>query len=389
LLVLAFFLGLFTGVGLLRYNGSEPVNLIYYLAAVFVLPLMTMTLSLLAMLRAGSTGALLVHLSPAYWMENILLMLPGKRKAFFEKITLNPLLLNWIVIRRSQELALVFSLGLFLALLWVVSSEDIAFAWSTTLQVSADEFHRLLRAIALPWREWLPQAVPSIELIERSHYFRLGGAVSDQMVTYASKMGEWWKFLAMTTLVYAILLRLFFFLGASWGLRRALERSILSLEGVRELLREMREPLITTQSLEEEASLESSDANKVVLSEAVQRYDMVIGWALDEAAISLQNDTFGIDTPRIREAGGSHSLAEDRQVIEEAKGDILLYVKAWEPPTNDFADFLADLSDKKGVSVTIRPLGTPEEGGIARDEDFAIWARRIAKLKKESIRMVR
>jgi hypothetical protein len=116
---------------------------------------------------------------------------------------------------------------------------------------------------------------------------------------------------------------------------------------------------------------------------------MVIGWALDEAAISLQNDTFGIDTPRIREAGGSHSLAEDRQVIEEAKGDILLYVKAWEPPTNDFADFLADLSDKKGVSVTIRPLGTPEEGGIARDEDFAIWARRIAKLKKESIRMVR
>jgi hypothetical protein len=134
---------------------------------------------------------MLVHLSPAYWMENLLLLLPGKSREMIDKLKINPLLANWIVIRRSQELALAFSVGLFLALLLVVASEDIAFAWSTTLQITPEGFHRFLNTVALPWREWLPQAVPSVELIEQSHYFRLGGKLSREMVAHASQMGEW------------------------------------------------------------------------------------------------------------------------------------------------------------------------------------------------------
>ena len=389
LLVIAFFLGIFSGAALLRYNGSEPVNLLYFLSAVLFLPLITMFFSLLAMLRANKANAMLVHLSPAYWMENLLLLLPGKSREIIEKIQISPLLGNWIVIRRSQEMALAFSLGLFLALLGVVAGEDIAFSWSTTLHISPEAFASFLDSVAFPWKFWLPQAVPTPELIEQSHYFRLGGKLSSDMVNNAAMLGEWWKFLAMTTLVYAVILRFFFFLGASIGLNRAEVRSILSIEGVRELLREMKEPIITTHALEEEKSAERSSAPSVQVGGAKQRYDTVIGWAMTKEYIDMQNDESGIEGDTIFEAGGIHSLKEDREAAAQAGRNILLYVKGWEPPNNDFEDFLIMLSDKENSEVTVYPLGTKEQAFEVSDRDFAEWEKKISKLKKDNIRMIR
>jgi hypothetical protein len=202
-------------------------------------------------------------------------------------------------------------------------------------------------------------------------------------------MGEWWKFLAMTTLVYAIGARFLFFLVASRGLRKATEQSILSLEGIRELLREMREPLITTQAPEEERILRKRGEKDTPIVEPKQHYGAVIGWALDRDAIVLQNEQSGIDSSDIFEAGGMHSLEEDRQVTKRAKGEILLYVKAWEPPTMDFVDFLKALSEKQDLSIAVYPLGTPQRASIATDAEFEIWAAKIAALKDKNIRMIR
>ena len=388
LLVLAFFLGIFSGVGLLRYSGDEPVNLIYFLLAVFLLPLLTMTMTLFAMWRASSAEATLIHLSPAYWMENLLLLLPGKSRELLEQVRINPLLANWMVIKRSQELALAFSLGLFLALVVVVSSEDIAFSWSTTLHITGEEMHRFLTMVAWPWSMWLPQAVPSAELIGQSHYFRLGGRLSSDMVANAAMLGEWWKFLAMTTLFYALLLRLLFLFIAALGLRRATTRAILSLEGVRELLREMREPLITTQAPTNEQAHRGpvhGDLSAVVLR---QSYEAVIGWAMTRETIVLRNEELGIESGQVYEAGGSHSLEEDREVSRSLHGEVLLYVKSWEVPTMDFVDFLTGVLEED-TSVTIYPLGTDENGLEATEAQYMIWERKISSLGLERVRMIR
>ena len=390
LLILSFILGVFSGIGLLKYSGSEPVNLIYFLAAVFLLPLVTMTMTLIAMLRANQSESLLVHLSPAYWMERILALLPNKSREMISNFKVTPLIGNWIVIRRSQELALAFSLGLFLALLGIVASRDIAFSWSTTLQVSPEEFHYFLSMIALPWREFLPQAVPSLELIEKSHYFRLGGRLGSDMISHAELLGQWWKFLAMTTLFYALFLRFLLFLLASVGMRKAIDRAALSLDGVRDLLREMQEPLITTQALTEEKPFGETGKNEITtVKQFKKHYSAVIGWALDYDTILLQNEREEIGAEEIFEAGGLHSLEEDRQVINAAKGDILIYVKAWEPPTMDFIDFLTSLSEKARGSVLLYPLGTPQRNYRATDSEFAIWARKVSVLKKDNVRMKR
>lgn len=388
LLVIAFFLGIFSGVGLLRYSGDEPVNLLYFLAAVLFLPLVTMTMTLWAMMRANQADSLLVHLSPAYWMERIVLLLPAKNRDVLNNLQINPLIGNWIVIRRSQELALAFSLGLFIALIGVVASEDIAFGWSTTLQITPERFQHFLSMIALPWREFFPQALPSLELIEKSHYFRLGGRLSSEMISSATLLGEWWKFLAMMTLFYALVLRFLLFLLASSGLQRAIGRSTLSIEGVRDMLRQMKEPLVNSKAPVVEPLFEKRDDLDIAVSQSLENhYDAVIGWALDREALLLQNEREGISADTLYEAGGLHSLEEDQQVIGKVDGDTLFYVKSWEPPTMDFIDFLTDLSRKDDVTILLYPLGTAEQEYKAAKDDFGIWAGKVDSLNRGNIRM--
>jgi len=124
--VIAFFLGFFSGIALLSYSGHEPVNVIYFMAMVILLPLITMTLALFSMVRANASRSFLVHISPAYWMEKVLRLLPGRVQQSLEELHINPSLLNWLIIRRSQLLALVFSIGLLLALLAMVVTKDMS-----------------------------------------------------------------------------------------------------------------------------------------------------------------------------------------------------------------------------------------------------------------------
>jgi len=383
--IIAFFLGLLSGIALLSYSGHEPVNVVYFMAMVILLPIVTMTLALFSMVRANASRSFLVHISPAFWMEKILGLLPGKMQRTLDELQINPSILNWLIIRRSQLLALIFSLGLLTALLGMVVTKDIAFAWSTTLHVSAEEFHALLETIAWPWKAFFPTAVPSLELIEQSQYFRLGEKLDPEMVRNASKLGEWWKFLAFATLFYAILLRVAMWLLSIVGYRRALKRSFLSLDGAETLLREMTEPIITTSSPKLEKTFHSNGnhyAREVKEFDSV--YDRTFAWAMSEKELRVLNDTMQVTSPVFEDVGGTNTLDEDREIILKAKGKVLLYVKAWEPPTMDFVDFLEDLV-KVADKIVVAPVGTVQNGYIPRENELAVWGRKLQAVANDKV----
>jgi len=383
--LIAFFIGIFSGIALLNYNGHSPVNVVYFIAMVVFLPLVTMTLTLFSMLKAHKTQSVLVHLAPAYWLEKILSLLPSKVAKNVDDIKINPLLANWIVIKRSQFVALFFSLGLLLSLLAIVATKDIAFAWSTTLDVTPEAFYRFLETLAMPWKTWLPSAVPSLELIEQSQYFRLGDRLSEEMVAHASKLGEWWKFLAMSTLFYAIFLRFMMYILSLLGLRSALKKSFLSLDGVRSLLSDMNEPIISSHAIRnsDDNGL-STQGNLQIIEKLDTSYDVVQGWAMSKEGLRVLNDSMKVITPMIVDVGGTNTLREDTEIIHKSKGEVLLYVKAWEPPTMDFMDYLDELMlviDK----VIVVPVGTVEEGYIASDRFINIWVKKLSTLESKKL----
>jgi hypothetical protein len=387
LIFLALAAGLLCGVGLLSYSGEAPVNVVYFLAIAVFLPLLTMAVTLFSIFLARRRKNVLVHLSPAFWMEKLMISLAGKDAELLREIRIAPILANWMVIKRAQMIALAFSLGLFAALVGVVATKDIAFAWSTTLDIPAESFHTFLNMLAFAWREWLPSAVPSLELIEKSHYFRLGGVLEKGMVSHAALLGSWWKFLAAATLFYAVLLRFFFYLFSIWGTRYALKQALFSIDGVRKLLKEMNEPLITSRSPRDESSQCLDQRIYIRMLDLLERsYDAVQGWAISKRQLNVICDSFSIESAHCEEAGGSNTLEADQLLIDQSSGHVVLFVKAWEAPDNDFKDYLQMLS-RKVESVVIVPLGTEHQSYKASSKDREVWARELAALDLEKVWM--
>lgn len=377
--VIALLLGVVTGVGLLSYSGKEPVNLIYFLAVAVFVPLSTMLLALLSMLRANQAQSLLVHISPAYWMEKILGFLPSSTKQTLSQLKVNPLLLNWLVIQRSQLLALLFALGLLAALLGIVATKDIAFAWSTTLQISPEQFHAFVETLAWPWQAWLPSAVPPVELIEKSQYFRLGGKLDEGMIVHAQALGAWWKFLALATAFYAVLLRSILWGIAKLGFGRALSVSFLSLNGADTLLHEMQTPIVSSTATQHEPSfIPSKEQYRQTTTSIPSSYDVILGWAMNDEGITLLNDSMQTSAKQCHDVGGTNTLQEDAMILKKIEGEVLLYVKAWEPPTMDIMDFVEELA-QAGSRVIVAPVGTAAQGYEAEPKALGIWSRKLAQ----------
>ncbi len=385
LVLMAFAFGLLAGIGLLSYSGHEPVNVIYFIAVVIFFPLVTMVFTLLAMLRANSAESVLIHLSPAFWMEKILGLLPAKIEDKIKSFQVNPLLANWVIIRRSQIVVLFFSFGVLLALLGVVVTKDIAFAWSTTLHISPKSLHDFLTTLAYPWREIVPSAVPSLELIEQSQYFRLGERLNEEMIARASQLGEWWKFLAFSTLFYAIFLRIMMFILASIGYNSAIRESLLTLKGTNRLLREINEPIISTHANQRESTFIPNDKSyEQIVNTLDASYDVIHGWAIPNNELLLLADSMQVIAPRHFEVGGSNSFDEDAEVISKSHGEVLLFVKGWEPPTMDFVDYLSDLSDKVD-KVIVMPIGTMENHYYITDKEIDVWENKLSLLKNMKV----
>ena len=358
--VFAIIFGIFSGAGLLSYSGREPVNIIYIISNVVFVPLLTMSLTIWSIAKADTQHSTLVHISPAYWMERVIGYLPNSARTAIKKIQINPLLVNLVAIKRSQLLALLFSIGLFVALMWKVSTEDLAFAWSTTLQITPNEFHDFLNTIALPWRSALPSAVPSIELIEQSHYLRLGGKLDTQMINNAVNLGEWWKFLAMATLFYAIFLRLVLWIVASVRLSHATDKSVKNLPNAQKVLYEMNTPLVSSQANKPEQEFVRSSVSFERICTPTDRdytanYDAILGWAISKEELETTADSLLASSHYIANVGGKNTLTEDANTARSINGNILLIVKAWEPPTMDIIDFLHELSSSV-AKITVLPL---------------------------------
>lgn len=385
LVLLAFFLGFFSGLGLLSYSGAEPVNVIYFMVMVIVLPLATMFITFISMLRVNASQSILVHLSPAFWVEKILALLPGRIQENMKAFKLNPLLSNWLVIQRSQVISLFFSLGLLFALFAIVVTKDIAFAWSTTLHITPEEFHVFLRHIAFAWEKVFPWAVPNMTLIEESHYFRLGDTVSTRMLSQAPELGEWWKFLAFSTLFYAIFLRIVMLLLTTFGFKRALKQSFLNLNAAKRLLSEMNEPLISTHAkpMHDTHALDQHGYENIIHTLDAS-YDSIQGWAIRKDVILVLGDSIGVLAPSHCKVGGTNSIEEDDEVIFKSKGEVLLLGKSWEHPSSEFLDYVIDLS-KKVDKIIIMPIGVSTNPYDIKAEDIEGWSKKLSAIKNEKV----
>jgi len=384
---LFFIIGLFVGFGLLSYSGKAPVNIIYYLLVAVAIPLFSISLSLLSMFVPLGMREFLSYFFPLHWVEKLFRWFSVHKKLDSFELPLSTELSRWIFLERIQLFSLFFSIGLILSLLFMIVVKDIAFGWSTTLHLSPESFQSMVASIGVIWRDIIPSAIPSLELVEVSHYFRLGERLDGEMVHNADQLGAWWKFLAMSTLTYAIGFRFVIWSVSRYGFNRELERELLALDGVDRLIREFNTPFVSTKALKEEKHLEILEETKdQVCDNTYTTYHTILGWNFSKDEIILANDSKKITASHVISVGGSNSFDEDEACASEAKGLVLLYVKSWEPPTMDFVDLLEMLLDNRAVEeVQVYPLGTLERYYESEEKNISVWKRKIQGLKLRKV----
>ena len=370
-------LGGFVGVGVcsaaLAYDGSRPINVLIAFAVLVLIPFIFLLLSYcLPILRSAGLGG---SINIGNLVLGVLKRKNATADAFFSAYRTNlsrEKLIRWRAMLSSQQFGLSFSTAALLLLLIRVSFSDLAFGWSTTLDVKPHSIAALVETIAMPWAEIIPQAVPTPKLVAQSQFYRLqshADALSPEMLT------TWWRFLAMSIVTFGILPRVVSLLIALWGYRRAIRNLLVQHSEVSALLDRMNSPVVAAGATTHHRSREPV-ASMNTANDALATADLAIRWngAGDGLVSTVQ--------PLI-EAGGDRSFAADLAAIKELATPlqvIHIYTKAWEPPMFDLHDYIVALRAHAGdsASIVIRPLG---EDGAADERELGVWRKSLAQLQ--------
>lgn len=347
--------------------------------------------SLGAFVRRISVGRLALRMLPASIRQDIELVM-GRMTAhgrLYGGVERGQLLV-W-----SHVVGLGFVLGALVATFAFVVFTDLAFGWSSTLEIGADSVHRMARGLAAPWSAFWPEAVPSLELVEATRYFRAASAdhihVVDPIV-----YGGWWPFLVMSIAVYGLLPRLTGLLALRWTHAREIGRSIGLTPGVDRLLARLDHPFVAGQAAEAETEVGQLGADLVPEVEWVRwcadwhrqgAAVAAIRWAeiLDDAAVAqavsrdpAQGGADAAQVPRIFDAGGRRSLAEDAEAIDgvvAGGAHALLFVRGYEPPVLELLDFIGDWRRRAGDGARLCVVLVGADAG-----DVDTWRRKLIGL---------
>lgn len=392
------------------YDGSAPINVLVVLGWLVILPLVFMGLSFL--LPLASSHSFLGAINPGGWIGSILSRRPLSQghwatREFFAQSAAHPArdkLIRWQLMVHSQQFGCAFSIAALITLLIKVSVSDLAFGWSTTLQVEAATIHGVLSGIALPWRALgsvfgniFADAAPSIALVESSRYYRLdGGTVG----LSAENLTRWWSFLTACLLFYGVGARTAAFFFARAKRRKAVEHMLFTHPEVHALLDRLNTPVIRTTSVEPETEHAAAAAPTAATPAARQAAVLSIRWNnAPEPAVSSDPSPAPIARHRI-DAGGERPLDDDLATLSSldtalltpsasdnaaSAGQVEVLTKAWEPPLLEFHDYISALRERIGnsKSIVVRPLDP--NGAPAAPAEADVWRRSLAQLQDPGV----
>ena len=419
-IVLLVLLGLAVGWGaaaaVYSYDGSRPVNVVQVLA-VFVGAQLLLLLPLgIVMLPQRWTRLVpgfvavqeaLAWFSPGQLIRLLTRWLPERIRQPLTGVTQSGSLQGrqlgrvqkWGILFPSQAFAVAFNLGALAGCLYLITFSDLAFAWSTTLEPNPEGVHRLTGILSSPWAAFVPDAVPSLDLIRETLYYRQTG-VSE--LADPGRWGEWWPFLVASMITYGLLPRLFLLALAGGRLHRSLRCAFSEMPGVTVVLDRLTCELVSTQATGPEASASATSADPTLASTPLAPLDAgelgVVNWSgldVTDESLTLQCQTaWNRQITGVHHAGGRRSISADEETIaaltaSPASGGIALVVKAWEPPVMELLDFIRELRQSVGSRrlIIVAPAGIQATGQLTPPQpaDLVQWEKRLRSLQDPAL----
>jgi hypothetical protein len=417
--------------GLLRYEGTQPVNVAVYFGAL-VLPqillvavaVLTIALRKAGWLSAQATGwvgilrglwAWLV----VRWHRHGWARLPGERRAQMESFLgtfrlrqgCSGEVMLWPVVSLLQWFGVAFNVGVLAATLWLVTVSDRAFGWQSAVRFEPDQVHAVVKLMARPWSWYLPEGtgLPTLEEVKGSRIILKDGIRSlatDDLVS-------WWPFLCLAVGFYGLCPRLIL-LGTSWGLgRRALQHLDYSHVACDRLFERMTsgvletsggtEPAERTGPVKEqfEAGVEprSGERRSLLAQSAVvllepEIYESINLDRLGQAISRKFQFQPGLFLPMPEDPLEPGAVWGRLAALQWEDGQPLAVVlqEAWQPPIAENLGFLKRLRKVLGdrAKLVVALIGKPrgnEHLTMPRAEDGRIWEQRLSSLGDPRLRL--
>ncbi len=382
-------LGMSLSTIVFSYDGAYPVNLFALLGVVVGIPLVLLILTLV-LLPGWIPGLGVINdafsgISPSRWVGvwldrysqlNLFSTYSDRRR--------RSSFARWQLIVFSQWLAVGFFLGVLLVAWLLVVVTDLAFGWSTTLQADSAVVYSALSTLASPWSAWLPVAVPDLELVEASRFYRLeaDGLSSARAV----QLGEWWPFVLMVIVVYGLLPRVALLLVGFWRLRLATCSLLVADPDTAALLDRLALPVVGYAG---DASEEESVGSRAVASppsvDAGETTQAIV-WndAVESAAaIGWLSTHQGVQSAQPIHLSVLQDLAERTaklQAIDKAVRRVVIFTKGWEPPLLEFSDCVELIRENVAADVSLMVVPLDVSGVKVLSAARKIWAQALTNV---------
>ncbi len=351
----------------LTYTGDSPVNLLMLLAVVIGLP----TLTLLA--AFGLVWARRLKIMPASKPSRSLRVLLQR----FTAIDLSAIELSysrydklayWIGHKCMQTFTLAYFLACAVTLILLVAFSDIAFGWSSTLDIQSESVYRLTQILSWPWQWLWSEATPSLALVEASRFYR------GQTIAQPELLGSWWQFVLAVLLVWGVLPRLVLRLIASNKVHRHVTATLLNHSEVTALI----------DRLHSTDAHYTGDQDSTQIEPISDVAESVVELPKDTATITWGALSWNGADPSLQQLNAASEIAEVSAYLTTAQTHLLLRAKGWEPPLLELNDFLKALIEAHpALTVVVQPLALP--GETLSPEELTAWRATIAKVASPQV----
>lgn len=404
--------GAATCAGLMAYDGTRPVNIVNFLAVFVGLQIILYLLFLLNILP-GAIRRKIPLIGDFYRFAGFFLSrIIGKVSGYLYKNKTESIrqitgifnrarsrhviyhgIERWALFSVTHLGGFAFSMGALAACTYLIIFSDLAFAWNTTLDISADFFHRIIAAVSTPWALVFSDLVPTPDLVESTRYFRLDGNYSG-VHSSALTAGGWWPFLICTLIFYGLIPRFIFLMFSRFSLFRAQKKAPFLSAEFDSLYRRLTSPIFSSQTeniehpedKQEKAILKFSNVHSIK-SEAC----FLIVWGeidLPEAEMEkIIKSEFSWKTIGIHYAGMLDNLQDEQTLryYEESKDDepILILVESWEAPGKAVEHFIHRLrvNINKERRIIIGALTLSDATPVSPSKsDWQNWQNAVIKM---------
>ncbi len=423
LMLVALLAGILASTGLLRYDGTQPVNVFGFLFFLLggQLLLLAASIGTLLLRPLGLLGLETGAIAPGIcrllrWMaariqrealnhssSEAQLRLAAFLGSLEKKNSRYQPLLVGIVASLAQTFGVWFNIAAAATALLLLAFSDRAFGWQSSFDLPPENVHQAVHVIALPWASFYPEGAPSVSQIEGSRIHLKDGIRS----LATANLVSWGPFLVCSLLVYGLLPRLLLWLAAWWIVRRQLRKlrfhslrcDRLWNSMVRRQLQIPAEepnaapPPAHSETLPETSPLlRSANSQTALLIVEPELSKRIHHTAIDESIHRQLHWTINkwIPLPDETESWDDFWTALEPMQNQDAYARIAVLQEGFQPPIREFLDWLKKLKKSQGAGgkIIVFLVGRPKDAGQTgpvSETNHRIWLQSAEALGEANL----